>query len=63
MEGLSSIFTTAKLVPFNCKNEEKNGLSWKLWASEVGAECLSQLQVGQKNRFCRSKALPEFDMF
>lgn len=50
IEGLLSIFTAAKLVPFKYKNEEKNGMSWKLWASEVGADCLSNSRWNQKKK-------------
>lgn len=33
LEGLQSIFTAAKLMPFKPKNEVKNDVSWKVCVS------------------------------
>lgn len=50
MEGLSSIFTTAKLAPFNYKNEKEKwyelGAVGKLSRGRVSQE----LQVGPKKK-------------
>lgn len=48
LEGLLSILTSAKLILFKPKNEEKNNMCWKVWVCWVRQTLSKTLQVGHK---------------